>query len=324
MGALRASSIGAVVMTAVLAASATAVAQDEGPDGAGVERDVLWELMIPTEALPTDFVKLVAEDWTVAPGADSAGSTASVLGNEAFRGRGVVIESGELIVMPAADAMLWRDTAADPVVVPAGETVTLAVGEAIFLPAIPVEEVDDQAPLVVANPGAEPVSAQSFHTHQVGGSFYGYLPGVTLGPWDMATDFGMMIDELLNDTDITFRLSKITAEPGATIPVAEPLGLYYVDDGELEQIASGSGGDFAQAWPTGMNGYAIAAEGVERSIRVVGDAPATVLELSAMPQSQAMAQPEEAATVSADETAEVPAGATAIRGTVTQLSLIHI
>jgi hypothetical protein len=195
--------------------------------------------------------------------------------------------------------------------------VTLAVGEAIFLPAIPDEAVDGDGPLVVANPGAEPVSARSFHTHQLGGSFLGYLPDVTLGPWDMAADFGQAVKGVLQDADITLRLSRISAEPGASIPAAEPMAMYYVEDGTLQQITSGAGGDVAYDWPMGTNGHAMASEGVERSMRVVGDEPATVLELSAVPQSQAVAQTDEPAAVTADEAAEVPGGATAIRGTVT-------
>ena len=56
--------------------------------------NVVWELAIPGEALPDDFVKLVMEDWTLDPGIDTSGQFASVLGNEALRGRGLVIESG--------------------------------------------------------------------------------------------------------------------------------------------------------------------------------------------------------------------------------------
>ena len=90
----------------------------------------------------------------------------------------------------------------------AGEPVTLAVGDAIFLPAIPIDEVDDEAPIVFANPGSEAVTARSFHTHQEDGTFYGYLPGLTLGDWDMAGPFDPATIEAMAGTDVLFRLSR--------------------------------------------------------------------------------------------------------------------
>ena len=49
----------------------SALAQDEPTDAGPTSSEVLWELRIPSQALPDDFVKLVVEDWTLAPGIDT-------------------------------------------------------------------------------------------------------------------------------------------------------------------------------------------------------------------------------------------------------------
>ena len=109
------------------------MAQDDASAQAEAMSDVVWELLIPSEAVPDDFVKLVVEDWTLEPGIDTSGEFASVLGNEALRGRGLVIESGDVAITPATEAMLWRGAQGDPTSSPAGEPVRLGSGDAIYL-----------------------------------------------------------------------------------------------------------------------------------------------------------------------------------------------
>lgn len=265
------------------------IAQAEEADLETATEEVLWELSVPSEALPDDFVKLVIEDWTIAPGTDTTGSTASVLGNEALRGRGLVIETGKLIITPATEAMLWRGTTGGPRMSPAGEPVTLAVDDAIFLPAVPDDEVDADAPIIIVNSGADAATARSFHTHQSGGSFLGYLTGLTLGDWDMAGDFQAATREALNGVDVDFRLTRTTGQPGTVIPIvaAPATGLYFVVEGELEQVSSGPGGEVTSKWSAGKNGLVPRTEGVEQSLRVVGDQAATVLEFAAIPRDAA-------------------------------------
>jgi hypothetical protein len=280
-------SLAATVTLALLGSPVgTALAQGDQAGEAEVFTEVVWELSIPGSALPDDFVKLVMEDWSLAPGTDTSDSGASVLGNEANRGRGVIIESGELVITPATDALLWRGATGDAETSPAGDSVTLAVGDAIFLPAIPIDEVDDEAPIVFANPGSEAVTARSFHTHQEDGTFYGYLPGLTLGDWDMAGPFDPATIEAMAGTDVLFRLSRIIGGPGAELPTIAPpgFGLYFVESGDLEQVSVGPEREIVIDWPTGRNALLSATEGVEKTVRVAGDEAATLLEFAAIPQ----------------------------------------
>ena len=137
MRTLRMSMVAALTLALLGSPVGTALAQGDQAGEADVSAEVVWELSIPGSALPDDFVKLVMEDWSLAPGTDTSDARASVLGNEANRGRGLIVESGELVIAPATDALLWRDATGDAETSPAGEPMTLGVGDAMFLPAIP-------------------------------------------------------------------------------------------------------------------------------------------------------------------------------------------
>jgi hypothetical protein len=289
MRTLRLSLVATVILTLLGGTGGIALGQVDGSSETEAMSDVVWELAIPSEAIPDDFVKLVMEDWTLDPGIDTGGESVSVLGNEALRGRGLVIESGEVEITPATEAMVWRGTQGDPELSVAGEPVRLGIGDAIYLPAIPDADVDKEAPMAFVNPGSEPATARSFHLHQNGGSFYGYLPGITLGPWDMAGGFDTTTREAMNGVDILLRLTRMTGAPGASMPaVAAPaFGLYFVEDGHVEQVTSGPGGEWVYDWPAGQNGLLPRAEGVEASLRVTGDGEATLFEFAAIPQGTA-------------------------------------
>lgn len=288
MRTLRLSLAGMVIMVLLGGAGGTALAQDDVSGETEAMSEVVWELAIPNEALPDDFVKLVMEDWTLDPGIDTSGEFASVLGNEALRGRGLVIESGEVDVTPATEAMLWPGAKGDPETVLAGEMVRLGVGDAIYLPAIPDADVDKEAPMAFVNPGTEPATARSFHLHQNGGSFYGYLPGIALGPWDMAGGFDATTLEAINRADVVLRLTRMTGAPGALLPAAAApaFGLYYVEDGHVVRVTSGPGGEFVFDWPAGENGLLSRTEEVDASLRVVGDSDATLFEFAAIPKPE--------------------------------------
>lgn len=297
MRTLRLSLVGTAILVLLGGAGGTALAQDDASGETEAMSEVVWELAIPNEALPDDFVKLVMEDWTLDPGIDTSGELTSVLGNEALRGRGLVIESGEVDVIPATEAMLWPGAKGDPETVPAGEMVRLGVGDAIYLPAIPDADVDNEVPMAFVNPGTEPATARSFHLHQNGGSFYGYLPGIALGPWDMAGGFDATTREAIDGVDIVLRLTRMTGAPGALMPAAAApaFGLYYVEDGHIERVASGPGGEFVFDWPAGTNGLLSRTEEVEASLRVAGDGEATLFEFAAIPQgtTSGLVEPDE-------------------------------
>ena len=267
--------------------SGAVVAQGEEAGDSDVVSETVFELLIPSEAMPEDFVRLRVEDWTLAAGTDAFDSFPTNARNEAMRGRAIVVDSGEFVIEPVVDALVWRGAGDEPVIAPAGEVVTVTLGEAIFLPAIPDAEVDPEASLRTANPGSEDATARSFHAHQAGGTFSGFPSGLTLGDWDMAVNLQAM--EPFDDVDVLFRLTRISGGPGAPIPTAEApaVGLYYVEEGDVEQVASGPGGESVLDWPAGKNGFLPRTEGVEQPLYVVGDADASVLELAAIPQPSA-------------------------------------
>jgi hypothetical protein len=255
------------------------VAQDD-PVTVDAVSETAWELPIPVDALPTEFVKLVVEEWTLAPGTDTTGDRASVLGNEALRGRGLVVEGGEWLVTPATDALLWQGTVGEPEITPAGEALTLVVGDAIFLPAVPDEAVEPEASIGIANPGTEEATALSFHTHQEGGSFYGFPQGLTLGDWDMAAPFDPDAITAFDAADIILRLSRITAAPGTsmTLPDGAILALYHVETGEAGYLVD----DTSLPWSRGQG----VVSRPDEAVVVTGADPAVLFELAAIPQPE--------------------------------------
>ena len=285
MRTLRLSLVGAVILALLGGLGGTVIAQTEGEDASeGVAQETLFELLIPSEALPEDFLRLIVEQWTLAAGSDSSDGLANSASNKAFRGRAIVVDSGELLIEPVVDALVWRSDGTEAETVLAGEAVTVAAGDAIFLPAIPDAEVDAEAMLRLANPGSEDATALSFHTRQASGTFTGYPPGLTLGDWDMG--FAPQSMEPFDDVDVLFRLTRITGGPGAPIPLpdAPAIALYYVEEGDLELTTSGPRGEFVFEWPAGRNGNLTRNEGIEETLDIMGDAPASVLELAAIPQ----------------------------------------
>jgi hypothetical protein len=286
MRTLRLSLSGTIIVALLSGLGGAAVAQDE-TGASEATRETRLELTIPAAALPTDFVSLVVENWTLAPGTDTTTGSSGVLGNEALRGRGLVVESGGLLVTPATEALLWRDLTGEPEMTPAGEALTLAVGEAIFLPAIPDAEVDAEASVGIANPGSEEATAWSFHTHQAGGTFSGYPSGLTLGPWDISAAFDPEAVAAFDGVDAVFRLSRIEGGPGASITLMDPpaFNVYYVESGELTLLTQGPGGEFTSKWSQGWDGpLPWPPEELEQSLAVTSDGPAKVHELAIIPQ----------------------------------------
>ena len=102
----------------------------------------------------------------------------------------------------------------------------------------------------------------------------------------MAGGFDATTREAINEVDVVLRLTRMTGTPGALMPAAAApaFGLYYVEDGHVEQTTSGPGGEFVFDWPAGKNGLLSRTEEVETSLRVIGDSEATLFEFAAIPQ----------------------------------------
>jgi hypothetical protein len=245
--------------------------------------EVLFDAVLQTEVLPPGFVKVEAARWILAPGSDSLSS----LANEGLRGLIIIVDSGAFLIEPAADASVWRAPESDPVVARKGEAVSLHPGDAIFLPAIPGDEVDEEAMLRLANLGTEKASAYTFHTHdQDGGPSLGSPEGVSFEGWDSGLGLWPYVDSF-NGTDVHFRLSRLTGEPGTKIAVPESpgIGLYYVESGTLEQVTTGPEREYSRTWEPGHRGGIVHDEVLEKTLEIAGDGPAPLLELAVVPGS---------------------------------------
>ena len=148
-----------------------------GQDDEGVSSETLFEITIPADALPEALEKVNIETLTVAAGVDvSIG-----VENESLRGKALYVDSGELVLEPMVDALLRPQDAAlgsAPVIAPAAEEVLLLPGDLVFLPAIPFDELREDAVIRIANPGSEPARMIGFHTHERGGQFPGFPAGI--------------------------------------------------------------------------------------------------------------------------------------------------
>ena len=267
--------------------SGLAPAQGTGMPAATGESS--FELAIPRWALPDDPTALEAGDWTLEAGTDVTGEPQASQANESMRNRAFMVTSGSFLIEPTTEALLWRAPGAAPEITPAGEAVTLQPGEAIYLPAVRADDIDPERYLRLANPGPDDATGVTLHVHEgpIGEPFGGFPPGLRWQTWPgdlvvlppFATDW-TSADEAL------FRLTHHRADPGTTIesPVAPATTIYMIESGALEQITSGSGGEYRTVWRTGGKYSFQAAEGVEQTLTVAGDEPASFLELVAMPR----------------------------------------
>jgi ribose transport system substrate-binding protein len=251
--------------------------------------EVLFDITLPAEVLPDQLTKTNTLMLTVAPGTDvSIG-----IDNEAIRGRALYLDTGELVIEPMADALLWRGAdamAGRPETAPAGEPVELAPGDVIFLPAIEADDLVPGAVVRIVNPGPEDAVTMGFHTHAAGGGFPGWPDGVTgVGMAEYANPYAMA---LVMDGDATFRLSRMTAESGTAVPVSDDAMFSMVEVlvGEVERTLTGAGGDNVRTWQAGQGGVVYRAPEVTTALVAVSDTPAVVMEVA----------------VTADEAAEVP------------------
>jgi hypothetical protein len=256
------------------------------PGDAEVTNETLFELTIPSAALPDDFAYFVVEDLTLAADTVSIDDYRTSQANESMRGRAFLVESGEFLFEPTTDALLWPGSGQAPQVAPAGEAVTVRPGEAIFLPAMADTEVDGENYLRIANPGSEDATARSFHTCDLT-PFGGLASGLSIGDWDEGGYFGHL-KEPFAGVDVLFRLTRWSGGPGAALPLVDPPAVahYFVESGTLERTVSRPGGEFTDEWRTGKDFFPPLFGEVEQTLAVMGDDTASVLVLVAIPMSK--------------------------------------
>ncbi len=282
-----------------LAFGAPALAQDASPVPA--QDEVLYEITVPPEAIPDSLGKIVVDEWTVAPGTD----VSIPYDNEGILGRGMYLESGELTVTPAYDALLWTGEAVrggSPVIAPAGVAVAMTAGDVLLLPAVPRDQLDPAAEVGIANPGTSDAQVFAFHMHWWE-SFPGWpegirsTPGITFGWWDELAR--------VSGGDTTFRLTRLSAQPGEALPFPDDAAFVF------DYLKSGVLSD----WTILGSGPKERAVDVERPQHVVtGDVPAEVLELAVIPSVETVAPEPEASAPAAE--ASPGAVAASVQGTV--------
>ena len=259
-----------------------AMAQEESP--AVGQGEVLYEITVPETAIPDALGKVVVEEWTVAPGTD----VTIAYDNEGILGRGMIVESGQLEVTPAYDALLWTGEAAQggsPVIIPAGEPVSLAVGDVLLLPAIPREQLDPTREVRIGNAAATDAEVFAFHMHWWE-SFPGWPAGIRSTPG--ITFWGAAELGRVQAGDTTFRLTRLTAPPGSTLPFPSDAAFFF------DYLESGAIGTEQRTWS--VAGTGAAATEADPPLAVTGDGPAAVLELAVIPSVETVAPDPESQT----------------------------
>jgi hypothetical protein len=287
MPTLQRAAIGIAAVLLLGAPINGALSADAGTDDLGFGGETLAELSVPSWALPDDLAALVVGDWTLAAGTDVTGERHTSEANESMRNVAIMVTSGQFLIEPTVDALLWRDPRTMPSMSAAFEPVTLRTGEAIYLPAISADEVDPTQYLRIANPGSVDATAWMAHVHQASSPVFGGLPpGLRFDAWQGRQVPILNPSEWLAAETIHFRLARHTGPPGFTYvaPRSPASGAFFVESGVAERIMSGPGAELTSRFSTGTGGDLMAAEALEQTLTVTGDGPAAMLVLTAIPQ----------------------------------------
>lgn len=283
MRTLRLSLAGAVILALLGGLGGVVLAQEESAADDSGTNEVLFEIVVPPEVMPSELGKINLEQQTLEPGFDAAIGVS----NESMRSRAAYVAEGELDITPMVDAWLWRGQAAiggPPEVVAAGETATLSTGDLVYLPAVPDDDLDPEAVVGLANPGTAPTTIVGFHAHQVGGSFSGWPAGMSGTAVASGSEPAALERVLAGDT--IFRLSRATYAPGSVITPDEgaAMAIARVETGTVQQLTIGPGGEFTMGFGPGAGLLMSVPEGLERTWMTDSDDPAVLLMLSVIPE----------------------------------------
>ena len=275
---------------------ATITAQDATPITPSIERQVLFEMTLMPADLPDQFVKLDFDRSTVAPGADI---TFGAL-DEGIRGRGLYLESGELLVKSLVPSPVWRgneEIGAPPEVVQPGGEIHLAAGDSMLIPVMATSEIAENTGIRLANPATVAAVFVGFHLHEQGGTF-SYPQGLA---FTSGSDF-VDLDSLarIKAGATLFRVTRMTAEPGAILPLSDDavVTFFLVEEGRVAYTATGAGGSFTKRVPAGQSIAVQSRPDLTSEVKVTGNKPAVVFEMAVIPSAPAA------------EESEVPASAT--------------
>jgi hypothetical protein len=276
---------GAAMLVCLTLGGLPALAHGASPAATGpneVTAELLVEVTLPPGAMGERLERINSGGLIIAPGLEA------VIGsdNEAIRGRFMYVESGQLVVSPMVDSPTWQAGTAlggPASIAPAGEAVRLEPGDLIFLPVIPVDDLVPGATITVANPGTVPAETRGFHAHAYE-SFPGWPDGITENEgFAEANDAEDLAGVVAGD--MTFRLTRLTAPVGASLPLDADAIFTLVDvhEGKVQRTVSGNGDGAPPFWNPIHGGVVTPSPGWTFDLVVSGDGPAVVSELAALP-----------------------------------------
>ena len=270
-----------IVALFAAAIPAASSGQDASPVPAGVTSELLFEITVPPEDMPSELLFLNYEEHRIAPGTD-----VTVLADESHRGNAQYVHAGMVIIEPFTESMVWRGEKAlggEPEVIEAGQPVELQIGDLLFTPGLPIDAIDPEAEIRFANPGTEETLLAGFHLHETfGPTSPGDPEGIT--SFFSRYTFSEGIGQMQSD-GATFRMTRITADPDTVVsPPEEALAVYYqVMDGRAKWTMTGPSGETSSRWPAGRGGWLEIQPSLQHDVLVTSDTPASLIELAVFP-----------------------------------------
>lgn len=275
----------AAVLVSLTVGGQLATAQEASGEGETTP-EAAYEVFVPPEVMSDRLERVNTGGLTVEPGVQA------IVGAdiEAMRGRLFYVESGQIELTPMVDSPVWQDGVTQGKATgtaPAGEAAALDTGELIFLPVIAPTDVDPDATIGIANPGAEPAVLRGFHGHSGGGN--------DVWPEGVANNEGFveardvdLMDSLMADGAV-FRSVRLTAPVGASVPLDDSALFTMVDvyDGKVKRTATGPDGVAPPFWNAIKGGYVPVDPDWTFELVVDGDDPAVINITTVLPAGSA-------------------------------------
>jgi hypothetical protein len=253
---------------------------ENGMEPSGI---ALFEIALAPAMIPNPMEHVIFERLNYEPGADF-----TVAGTEEWiRGRAQLVETGSLTITPIADSYVWRsgqNGKEDPETIPSGEAAVVAVGDLIYLPAIPQDETVGLGDYRIMSSSDGGATTIGFHLHEPGSAPFTGLPSaLTSNP---ETSMGTLNSlQPLADAGGVVTLREIVLQPGECLPVSldSVVTGYEVVSGtaNYEMTKTGNATPNTElTWREGTLQIATPYEGVDQIVVNHGDEPITVRELT--------------------------------------------
>ena len=269
---------------------AVARAQEATPVNADVQREVLFSATIPAEHMPSDIITINFNQISV----NAESELAYDEGYSPPHSLIEYVESGELLIRPLAETLVWRSGSSKRTVperMVTGQDIALVAGDTFLTPQLSVAEHGSQAIGYIANPGSEPNSLLGVWL-RVEGHDTTSLPSGLSVKWTISNQTRELLDELAG-RETEFRLSRATVGPGQQIafPNGALFASYQVRSGGLDWRVTPEGKEStALHWFEGSGNSIYPFGGTKQEVINMGEVPAVILELAVIPTALPPAQ----------------------------------